>query len=130
MQLSIHPTAVRPTAPRRRSPAVFASNNRLGIQVMRFDSVAPELINARLAMVGYTWGAVQRLNTGETFTQQFEGNIEAFALATLVVTVATLVPIAKGLNPEDEYPAYGTELLVGRVAMLAFATMLVLDELA
>jgi hypothetical protein len=100
----------------------------IDISIMRVDSFAPELLNARLAMLGYASGVTVHSSTGETFTQQFETHFALFALATAVVTAATLIPVAKGLDP-IRFTSYTTEMWVGRIAMLGFAVTLMLDEI-
>jgi hypothetical protein len=98
------------------------------MSIMRVDSFAPELINARLAMLGYASGAAVKSLTGDMFMQQFEANFALFALATAVITAATLIPVAKGFDPRQE-PSYTTEMWVGRIAMLGFALTLILEEI-
>lgn len=126
--LSLQKTALRP---RRVCVVSRASSEkpRFSMDIMRFDSFAPELINGRLAMLGYASGSIVKNVTGEAFSDQLVTNIVPFAAATAIITAATLVPIARGVDPRQasDSDSYTAEVWIGRLAMLGFALTLVVD---
>lgn len=116
-----------PPTPSPQPPPSPRPMKRVNMNIMRFDAFAPELINARLAMLGCATGAAVKSITGASFTQQFETNFLAFVLATAAITVATIVPFSKGVDYRDK-KSYTVEMMVGRLAMLGFALALVVDR--
>ena len=67
---------------------------------MRFSGPAPEIINGRLAMVGFVAGAVAEVRTGVPLEQQaLAAGPGTFLLAALIV-YASLAPILKAAKSE------------------------------
>jgi hypothetical protein len=95
---------------------------------MRFKGAAPEVINSRLAMLGFALAVFFETTTGQNVFQQVADHPKATIAVFVTFIVATLVPILRG------QPRYGNalfkpdvEIIVGRTAMIGFAG-LVLQE--
>mmetsp|Transcript_29325 Transcript_29325/g.82718 ORF Transcript_29325/g.82718 Transcript_29325/m.82718 type:complete len:206 (+) Transcript_29325:257-874(+) len=95
---------------------------------MKFSGPAPEIVNGRLAMVGFLAAAMNEVTTGDTVEKQILEAPVTVGVFVLVVVYASLVPIMKGVKNE----AFGfmsprAETTNGRAAMLAFAVMVALE---
>ena len=97
---------------------------------------APELINGRLAMVGFFAAISAEITSHETIFTQF-GDAKPQILAfSVLITIASIIPIVRGSAIFDDGGGEGfrpgfnitNELINGRAAMLGIA-MLVLYEL-
>lgn len=89
---------------------------------MKFNGPAPELIQSRLAMVGFLAGAIRETQTGETLLQQAQQLTPGTIFWLALIVVASLVPITKAAKSEP----FGVftpraELTNGRAAMLGIA---------
>lgn len=67
---------------------------------MRFNGPGPELINGRLAMLGFLLAARNEFQTGETVLQQSMHVPWPWLLLLAVVVYASLVPMLKGARHE------------------------------
>lgn len=68
---------------------------------LKFNGPAPELINGRLAMLGFVAGALEETHSGLTFAQQ-AAQLPLSELLLLALWVyASLVPILKGAKLES-----------------------------
>jgi len=96
---------------------------------MRFKGAAPEVINSRLAMLGFVLAVGLEAITGKNVIEQ----VQSWPLATAAVfgtfIVASLIPILRGVPRKDGLGPFTAkaEILNGRVAMVGF-TGLVLQE--
>ena len=91
---------------------------------------APELVNARLAMVAFAAAAAAELQGGGSVLAQAQAAPTGVAALGAVLTLASLVPICAGMNGKRQGPGPFTsdaELVNGRLAMVAFATQLALE---
>ena len=61
-------------------------------QVLAFEGWAPEVINGRLAMLGFLTCVVQEIATGHSFTQQLGDNFGIFAAQIQLWAFASLAP--------------------------------------
>jgi len=61
-------------------------------QVLAFEGWAPEVINGRLAMLGFLTAVVQEIATGQSFTEQFASNFGIFAAQVQLWAFASLAP--------------------------------------
>merc|ERR1719261_2264803 len=59
---------------------------------MNFNSWAPEVINGRLAQLGFVAAVQSEISTGQTLAEQFQNNFTAFGASVLLVTVASFAP--------------------------------------
>ncbi|CAI9290884.1 unnamed protein product [Lactuca saligna] len=65
--------------------------------VLAFSGPAPERINGRLAMIGFVSAMAVELSSGQdVFTQIGNGGVAVFVGTSLVLTLASLVPLFKG----------------------------------
>lgn len=95
--------------------------------VLAFSGPAPERINGRLAMVGFVGAMVVELSKGQdVFSQISNGGVSWFVGTSIVLTLASLVPLFKGVSVESKSGGVMTsdaELLNGRVAMLGLVAL-------
>jgi hypothetical protein len=107
-------------------------------KVMSFDGTGPEIMNGRLAMVGFVAAAGAELSTGEPIMEQFAQQPTAIAIAFTLVIAASLIPLFMGVqgrvqgrsgwNPQSGW-TQSVELMNGRAAMLGFVCVLVAERL-
>jgi hypothetical protein len=93
---------------------------------MAFSGSAPEIINGRLAMLGFLAAMGAEFASQETVAQQVSEGPKALIFGTfLLFIVASLVPILKGTKKEAFGPfTPAAEMTNGRAAMLGIAFML------
>jgi uncharacterized membrane protein len=92
---------------------VEAMEARADQNPMNFNSWAPEVINGRLAQLGFVAAVQSEISTGQTLAQQFQNNFGAFAASVVLVTVASFAPslqqaIIKDL-PESKSVGYASD---------------------
>lgn len=100
---------------------------------MKFTGPAPELINGRLAMLGFTAAMAAECTSQETFVQQFsDAPLTILAVSALLI-VASLIPMVRGSAILDDGGGEGVrpggfnitnELINGRAAMLGLSIMI------
>ncbi|GMH08472.1 hypothetical protein Nepgr_010312 [Nepenthes gracilis] len=95
--------------------------------VFAFSGPAPERINGRLAMIGFVAAMAMELSNGSgVFAQISEGGIQWFLVTSVVFSVASLIPLFKGVSPESKSEGLMTsdaELWNGRLAMLGLVAL-------
>ncbi|KAF5815744.1 putative chlorophyll A-B binding protein [Helianthus annuus] len=95
--------------------------------VLAFSGPAPERINGRLAMIGFVSAMVVELTNGQdVFAQISHGGVSAFVATSLVLSLASLVPLFKGVRAESKSSGLMTsdaELWNGRAAMLGLVAL-------
>ncbi|KAI3804539.1 hypothetical protein L1987_26156 [Smallanthus sonchifolius] len=95
--------------------------------VLAFSGPAPERINGRLAMIGFVSAmAVELSSCQDVFTQISNGGVAVFVGTSVVLSVASLVPLFKGVRPEAKSSGVMTsdaELWNGRFAMLGLVAL-------
>ncbi|PWA81361.1 chlorophyll A-B binding protein [Artemisia annua] len=88
---------------------------------------APERINGRLAMIGFVSAlGVELANGQDLFTQISNGGLTLFVGTSVVLTLASLVPLFKGVRAESKSSGLMTsdaELWNGRFAMLGLIAL-------
>lgn len=68
-----------------------------------FSGPAPERINGRLAMAGFVAALAVELSKGQyVFAQLFNGGIPLFLGTSILLSVASLVPLLKGVTVESK----------------------------
>ncbi|CAI0559390.1 unnamed protein product [Linum tenue] len=95
--------------------------------VLAFSGPAPERINGRLAMVGFVAALAVELSKGQdVFTQISEGGTTWFVATSVVFTLASLIPLFKGITVESKSGGLMTsdaEMWNGRFAMLGLVAL-------
>ncbi|XP_010525221.1 PREDICTED: early light-induced protein 1, chloroplastic isoform X2 [Tarenaya hassleriana] len=95
--------------------------------VLAFSGPAPERINGRLAMVGFVAALAVELSKGENVLAQLsDGGVGWFVGTSALLTVASLVPLFKGVSAESKSGGLMTsdaELWNGRLAMLGLIAL-------
>ena len=95
--------------------------------VLAFSGPAPERINGRLAMVGFVAALAVELSKGQdVFTQLSNGGIPLFLGTSIVLSLASLIPLFKGVTAESKSEGFMTsdaELWNGRLAMLGLVAL-------
>ncbi|KAF6173389.1 hypothetical protein GIB67_027084 [Kingdonia uniflora] len=99
--------------------------------VLAFSGPAPERINGRLAMIGFVAALGVELARGDDLlTQLGNGGVLWFVGTTVLLSLASLIPLFKGVSVESKSEGLMTsnaELWNGRLAMLGLVA-LVLTE--
>ncbi|KAK9146579.1 hypothetical protein Sjap_006482 [Stephania japonica] len=95
--------------------------------VLAFSGPAPERINGRLAMVGFVAAMAAEVAGGEDVAAQLaNGGVTWFVGTTVVLTLASLVPLLRGVSVESKSGGLMTsdaELWNGRFAMLGLVAL-------
>ncbi|KAJ9537101.1 hypothetical protein OSB04_029834 [Centaurea solstitialis] len=83
---------------------------------------SPERINGRLAMIGFVSAVAVELSSGQdVFTQISNGGVTVFVATSVLLSMASLVPLFKGVSVQSKSDGIMTsdaELWNGRFAML------------
>ncbi|KAI6683600.1 hypothetical protein NL676_029513 [Syzygium grande] len=97
------------------------------IDVFAFSGPAPERINGRLAMIGFVATIAVELSKGrDLFAQISEGGIPWFIGTSILLSVASLVPLFQGVTAESKSDGLMTseaEMWNGRLAMLGLVAL-------
>ncbi|ESQ56117.1 hypothetical protein EUTSA_v10026318mg [Eutrema salsugineum] len=95
--------------------------------LLAFSGPAPERINGRLAMVGFVAALAVELSKGENVLAQIsDGGVGWFLGTTALLTLASMVPLFKGIRAESKSKGFMTsdaELWNGRFAMLGLVAL-------
>ncbi|KAI7742997.1 hypothetical protein M8C21_032662 [Ambrosia artemisiifolia] len=95
--------------------------------LLAFSGPAPERINGRLAMIGFVSALAVELSSGQdVFAQISHGGVPAFVATSVVLSLASLVPLFKGVRAESKSSGLMTsdaELWNGRAAMLGLVAL-------
>ncbi|XP_062169105.1 early light-induced protein, chloroplastic-like [Alnus glutinosa] len=117
------PVATPTPIPPPRKPKVSTKFS----DVLAFSGPAPERINGRLAMVGFVAAMAVELSRGQdVFAQISNGGIPWFLGTTVVLSLASLIPLFKGVSVESKSEGFMTsdaELWNGRIAMLGLVAL-------
>ncbi|QCE08290.1 early light-induced protein, chloroplastic [Vigna unguiculata] len=95
--------------------------------VLAFSGPAPERINGRLAMIGFVAAMAVEVAKGQgVFEQISNGGIPWFLGTSVVLTLASLVPLFQGVSVESKSKGFmssDAELWNGRFAMLGLIAL-------
>lgn len=101
------------------------------IDVMAFAGPGPERINGRLAMIGFVSAIqVEIINGQDLFTQISNGGFQWFLGASILLTVASLIPFLRGIGPaanQDPVMNPDAELWNGRFAMIGLVALAITE---
>lgn len=105
--------------------------------VMGFSGWAPEVINGRLAMVGFLAGLGAEFGTGDSFPTQFAEHPIALGFTIGIFTLASFMPLFQGAEGYNAKPksvdgrtgpfTADAEMMNGRGAMIGLAAMLLIE---
>jgi len=114
-----------PVTPKPSTPTPKVSTNFFDL--LAFSGPAPERINGRLAMIGFVAAmAVEASNGQDVFAQISNGGVPWFVGTSAVLTLASLVPLFKGISVESKSKGLMTsdaEMWNGRFAMLGLVAL-------
>lgn len=105
------------------------ADGRSFFEMQAFDGLGPEVVNSRLAMLGFAAALFFELTTGKDVYQQVK-DYPLVTIATFVLfTSASWIPFLKGQSYNVKSGPFtpALEVTVGRIAMIGFAG-LVLNE--
>ncbi|KAK4587337.1 hypothetical protein RGQ29_024159 [Quercus rubra] len=101
------------------------------LDLFAFSGPAPERINGRLAMIGFVAAMVVELSSGEdVFAQISNGGIPWFLGTSIVLSLASLIPLFKGISVESKSEGVMTsdaEMWNGRFAMLGLVALAITE---
>ncbi|KAK2647101.1 hypothetical protein Ddye_022296 [Dipteronia dyeriana] len=120
------PVVTPPPQPQRTTPIAPKFSTKFS-DVLAFSGPAPERINGRLAMIGFVTAlAVEVGNGQDVFAQISNGGIPWFLGTSVVLSLASLIPLFKGVSVESKSKGLMTsdaELWNGRLAMLGLVAL-------
>ena len=97
-------------------------------QAMTSAGQAPELINGRLAMLGFVAAVGAEIASHENILQQFRSRPVPILLTVAAFSLATLIPIVRGTDYKPfGFFTPGAEIWNGRVAALGLALMILIE---
>jgi hypothetical protein len=127
-------TSATPVSPPQEKTASPPAVKKDFGSIMAFDGPAPETINGRLAMLGFTSAlAVELANHHQITTQLGDpASISWFATTVALISVASLIPLSKGVSAKDKSSGLWSataETLNGRVAMIGLVSLVLTEYL-
>jgi hypothetical protein len=116
----LHASAMTPIHHRRRSTDATPCPS---------PGIGPELINGRLAMIGFVAALGAELSSGEPVLRQWASEPTGIASAFLLVIAGSLVPFLQGNKNTEAFGALtpAAEMNNGRAAMIGFASLLIAE---
>jgi len=96
------------------------------LEMMRFKGALPEVLNSRLAMLGFVWGVVVEHFQNKDLFEQVQSSPVLIAAVIALITVASAVPFYRGVRRSGN-PVFtaDAELWNGRLAMMAVVIMII-----
>ncbi|KAL9401454.1 hypothetical protein Peur_005303 [Populus x canadensis] len=97
------------------------------LDLFAFSGPAPERINGRLAMIGFVAAMAVELSKGQDLSYQISnGGVSWFLGTSILLSVASLIPLFKGVSAESKSDGVMTsdaEMWNGRFAMLGLVAL-------
>ncbi|KAK4285543.1 hypothetical protein QN277_002230 [Acacia crassicarpa] len=101
--------------------------------VLAFSGPAPERINRRLVMIGFVTAIAVEIAKGQdVFAQIADEGIPWFLFSSIVLSVASLIPLFQGVSVESKSQSFmssDAELWNGRFAMLGLVALALTEYL-
>ena len=101
--------------------------------VFAFGGPAPETINGRLAMLGFVSAVGVEIASGrDLFSQLATGGVPLFLGSAVLLSVASVIPMFKGVSKESKSKAIWSseaEMLNGRYAMIGLVALALTEYL-
>eukprot|EP00199_Chlamydomonas_sp_CCMP681_P006250 CAMPEP_0119101254 /NCGR_PEP_ID=MMETSP1180-20130426/350_1 /TAXON_ID=3052 ORGANISM="Chlamydomonas cf sp, Strain CCMP681" /NCGR_SAMPLE_ID=MMETSP1180 /ASSEMBLY_ACC=CAM_ASM_000741 /LENGTH=190 /DNA_ID=CAMNT_0007085349 /DNA_START=49 /DNA_END=621 /DNA_ORIENTATION=+ len=119
------PASIKPIAAAAPAAAAVAVQPTFN-EVMGFSG-SPEIINGRLAMLGFVAAIGAELSSGESVLRQISVEPTGIALVFVLFIAASLVPAFQRSKASLGPFTPGAELTNGRAAMIGFAAMLIIE---
>ncbi|KGN56941.1 early light-induced protein 1, chloroplastic [Cucumis sativus] len=123
------PSSIPPSPPKPEpspSPPSKVTSTKL-TDILAFSGPGPERINGRLAMIGFVAALAVEVSKGQdVFEQIANGGIPWFVGTSVVLTLASLIPLFKGVSAESNSKGImssNAELWNGRFAMLGLVAL-------
>ncbi|KAF6176617.1 hypothetical protein GIB67_034479 [Kingdonia uniflora] len=122
-----HPNYLHVTKPIRKdkdsiTPLASKKVSPKFSDLLAFNGPAPERINGRLSMTGFVAAiAVELVRGDDLVTQLANGGLPLFVGTSVILYLASLAPLFKGISVElksDGVMTSGAEMWNGRLAML------------
>ncbi|CAL8460614.1 g143 [Coccomyxa elongata] len=96
------------------------------LEMMRFKGALPEILNSRLAMLGFFWAIIAEQLSGKNVFDQVKSQPVLVATTVVLITVASAIPFYKGVRRSgNSVFTPDAELWNGRLAMLGMVAVLV-----
>ncbi|KAF5827210.1 chloroplast carotene biosynthesis related protein [Dunaliella salina] len=112
------------------TPETPSNPNPPTVQEVMGFSGAPEIINGRLAMLGFVAALGAELSSGDSVVKQISEEPTLISLTFILFSAASLVPAFARTRPETIGPFNPqAEMTNGRAAMIGFAAMLILENI-
>lgn len=95
---------------------------------MAFSGTAPEVINGRLAQLGFVAALGAELASGTTVTEQLSQDGALVFCTVVAISCASLIPLLLGKEIESWGPFTArAEMLNSRAAMIGLASLLLIE---
>jgi hypothetical protein len=95
-------------------------------KIMGFSG-SPEIINGRLAMMGFIAALGAELSSGESVLRQAAEEPSGTAAFFILIIAGSLVPAFRNAKTEVSADWTNAELTNGRASMIGFAAMLIIE---
>ncbi|KAK7243128.1 hypothetical protein RIF29_37914 [Crotalaria pallida] len=116
-----------PQSPPQPTPSRSPKVSTKFTDVLAFSGPAPERINGRLAMIGFVTAIAVELAKGQdVFAQISNGGIPWFLGTSVVLSLASLIPLFRGVSVESKsggFMSSDAEIWNGRFAMLGLVAL-------
>ncbi|KAG2432457.1 hypothetical protein HXX76_008802 [Chlamydomonas incerta] len=121
-------TFVRPAAATAATNTSTSTSFLSFNDVMSFSGTAPEIVNGRLAMLGFVSAVAAEMVSGEGVLKQWSEEPTGIAIAFILFISGSMVTAFRPRRDEKLGPfTPQAELLNGRAAMIGFAAMLAIE---